>query len=216
MIISGGAIIANIGGNTPVAPSALNIFIIKYDAKHVTIPILNLKPKLKLRRWRVWENAIPSVAIAIIDSGKNNSVQNWTQWDRTGIPTDSIFLINAGKSQNEIWSGCKYLSRTVRGVRRESACHDFFTSFPTPSHTSADSESIPSSDNVMCSAITRSVNLKLAFWTNAVALLKTRFSPSRPNVSARNVMYPFSLLSRSHIAPSTSLRWSVVISWVLR
>ena len=79
IIISGGAIIAKIAGNTPVDPNALNIFIIKYDAKHVITPMLNLKLKLKLRRWRVCEKAIPSVAIAIIESGKNNSVQNWTQ-----------------------------------------------------------------------------------------------------------------------------------------
>ena len=76
MIISGGAIIAKIAGNTPVAPNALNIFIVKYAAKHVIIPILNFKLKLKLRRWRVWEKAMPSVAIAIIDSGKNSNVQN--------------------------------------------------------------------------------------------------------------------------------------------
>ena len=76
IIISGGAIIANLAGNVPVAPSALNIFIAKYDAKHVTIPMPNFSPKLKLRRWRVCENAIPSVAIAIIDNGKNSNVQN--------------------------------------------------------------------------------------------------------------------------------------------
>ena len=44
---------ASIAGNAPVDPNALNIFIIKYDAKHVITPILNLKLKLKLRRWRV-------------------------------------------------------------------------------------------------------------------------------------------------------------------
>ena len=42
MIISGGATIANIGGNAPVAPSAPNIFNIKYKAKHVMTPMLNL------------------------------------------------------------------------------------------------------------------------------------------------------------------------------
>ena len=46
IIISGGAIIDNIGGNVPVAPSALNKFIRKYNAKHVIIPKLNLMPKL--------------------------------------------------------------------------------------------------------------------------------------------------------------------------
>lgn len=76
IMISGGAIMASIAGNAPVDPNALNIFIIKYDAKHVITPMLNLKLKLKLRRWRVWENAIPNIAIAIIDSGKNSNVQN--------------------------------------------------------------------------------------------------------------------------------------------
>ena len=139
MIISGGAIIASTAGKAPVAPSALNTFIVKYDAKHVTIPILNLNPKLKLRRWRVWENAIPRVAIAIIESGKNSSVQNWTQCARTGMPTDSIFLMNAGNCQNEIWSGCRYLSNTVRGVSWLSACHVAVLSAPTPVHIFADS-----------------------------------------------------------------------------
>ena len=46
MIISGGAIIDSIGGNAPVAPSALNIFIRKYTAKQVIIPRLNFMPKL--------------------------------------------------------------------------------------------------------------------------------------------------------------------------
>jgi hypothetical protein len=46
IIINGGAIIDNIGGNAPVAPNALNIFIKKYNAKHVTIPRLNFIPKL--------------------------------------------------------------------------------------------------------------------------------------------------------------------------
>ena len=43
-------LLAKIAGNAPVDPRALNIFIIKYDAKHVMTPILNLKLKLKLRR----------------------------------------------------------------------------------------------------------------------------------------------------------------------
>ena len=46
MIISGGAIMDNIGGNVPVEPSALNRFIKKYNAKHAIIPILNFIPKL--------------------------------------------------------------------------------------------------------------------------------------------------------------------------
>ena len=46
IIISGGAIIDNIGGNAPVAPSALNKLIKKYNAKHVIMPRLNLIPKL--------------------------------------------------------------------------------------------------------------------------------------------------------------------------
>ena len=46
MIISGGAIIDSIGGNAPVAPIALNIFIRKYTAKQVMMPKLNLMPKL--------------------------------------------------------------------------------------------------------------------------------------------------------------------------
>ena len=76
MIISGGAIIASSGGNVPFDPSALNIFSKKYNTKHVRIPIANFVPKLWLRRWCVCENATPNVAIAIILSGKNNSVQN--------------------------------------------------------------------------------------------------------------------------------------------
>lgn len=46
IIIRGGAIMANSGGNTPVAPRALNIFVKKYTAKHVIMPMLNLMPKL--------------------------------------------------------------------------------------------------------------------------------------------------------------------------
>ncbi len=46
IMISGGAIIDNIGGNVPVAPNALNIFIRKYTAKHVIMPRLNFMPKL--------------------------------------------------------------------------------------------------------------------------------------------------------------------------
>ena len=46
MIINGGAIIDRIGGNAPVAPSALNIFVRKYTAKQVKIPRLNFVPKL--------------------------------------------------------------------------------------------------------------------------------------------------------------------------
>lgn len=46
MIISGGAPVANMGGNAPVAPSALNIFVKKYTAKHVITPMLNFTPKL--------------------------------------------------------------------------------------------------------------------------------------------------------------------------
>ncbi len=68
--------IANIGGNAPVAPSALNVLIKKYIKKHVIIPRLNFNPKLKLRLWRVCENAIPNVVIATIVNGKNNNVQN--------------------------------------------------------------------------------------------------------------------------------------------
>ena len=45
MIICG-AIIATNGGNVPVFPSALNKLTIKYNAKHVNIPRLNLIPKL--------------------------------------------------------------------------------------------------------------------------------------------------------------------------
>ena len=46
MIINGGAIIDNAGGNVPVEPNALNIFIKKYTAKHVMMPKLNFMPKL--------------------------------------------------------------------------------------------------------------------------------------------------------------------------
>ena len=46
MIINGGAIIDNNGGNVPVAPKALNKLIKKYNAKHVMMPRLNLIPKL--------------------------------------------------------------------------------------------------------------------------------------------------------------------------
>ena len=46
IMISGGAMIDKTGGNVPVAPNALNMFIRKYTAKHVTIPKLNLIPKL--------------------------------------------------------------------------------------------------------------------------------------------------------------------------
>ena len=76
MIINGGAIIASNGGSVPFAPSALKIFNKKYKTKQVRIPMANFVPKLWLRRWCVCENATPSVAIAIIVSGKNNSVQN--------------------------------------------------------------------------------------------------------------------------------------------
>lgn len=41
MMISGGATTASSGGNAPVAPSALNILSIKYNAKHVMIPMPN-------------------------------------------------------------------------------------------------------------------------------------------------------------------------------
>ena len=41
-----GAIIANNGGKTPVAPSALNKLDKKYTAKHVIIPMPNFIPKL--------------------------------------------------------------------------------------------------------------------------------------------------------------------------
>ena len=58
IIIIGGAMIANIGGNAPVAPNALNVFIRKYSKKHVIIPKLNFKPKLKFLRWRVCEKAV--------------------------------------------------------------------------------------------------------------------------------------------------------------
>ena len=46
IIISCGATIASNGGSTPVEPRALNIFVKKYTAKHVIIPMPNFKPKL--------------------------------------------------------------------------------------------------------------------------------------------------------------------------
>ena len=46
IIIIWGAMIANIGGNAPVVPNALNKLTTKYNAKQVTIPKLNLAPKL--------------------------------------------------------------------------------------------------------------------------------------------------------------------------
>ena len=46
MIINGGAMMDSAGGRVPVDPSALNIFIKKYTAKHVIIPKLNFIPKL--------------------------------------------------------------------------------------------------------------------------------------------------------------------------
>ena len=46
IIMIGGAITDINGGNVPVAPKALNRFIIKYKAKHVKIPKLNFNPKL--------------------------------------------------------------------------------------------------------------------------------------------------------------------------
>lgn len=46
MIINGGAMMDSAGGRVPVDPSALNIFIKKYTAKHVMIPKLNFIPKL--------------------------------------------------------------------------------------------------------------------------------------------------------------------------
>ena len=102
IIIIGGAMIANIGGNAPVAPSALNVFIKKYIKKHVIIPRLNFNPKLKFRLWRVCENAIPNVVIDIIVNGKNNNVQNWTRCPRIGTPIDIIFWIKCGNCQKEI------------------------------------------------------------------------------------------------------------------
>jgi hypothetical protein len=46
IIIKGGAITAKNVGNAPVAPNALNMFVKKYNAKQVIIPMLNLIPKL--------------------------------------------------------------------------------------------------------------------------------------------------------------------------
>ena len=46
IIINWGATIANIAGNALVDPNALNILVIKYSAKHVTIPNANFVPKL--------------------------------------------------------------------------------------------------------------------------------------------------------------------------
>ena len=46
IIINGGAIVASKAGTTPVEPSALNILIKKYTAKHVNMPNPNLIPKL--------------------------------------------------------------------------------------------------------------------------------------------------------------------------
>ncbi len=46
IIIICGATIANIGGNAPVFPNALNKLTVKYRAKQVNIPKLNFKPKL--------------------------------------------------------------------------------------------------------------------------------------------------------------------------
>ncbi len=45
IIIICGAIIAINGGNAPVFPNALNRLTMKYSAKHVSIPKLNLMPK---------------------------------------------------------------------------------------------------------------------------------------------------------------------------
>lgn len=211
IIIIGGAIIANIGGNAPVAPRALNVLIKKYIKKHVMIPKLNFKPKLKFRRWRVCEKAIPNVAIATIVNGKNNSVQNCTKCPRTGTPIADILCIKPGNSQNEIWFGCKYLSNTVLGVSFVFISHLPFVVLPFVSHIVAFFALNPSLDNLTDCVSIRFNNLKLLSWINIVA---------SPNISVSFVLCIscadivkkwLSVSSRIHIVLSTNCNsWSVM------